>query len=36
VELKRRSEKDSRLVEALKAADEVAGLVHGEMAALNE
>jgi prolyl-tRNA synthetase len=36
LELKRRGEKDSRLVEALKAADELAGLLYGEMAALNE
>jgi prolyl-tRNA synthetase len=36
VELKRRGEKDSRLVEVIKAADEIAGLVYGEMAILNE
>jgi prolyl-tRNA synthetase len=36
VEVKRRGEKESRLVEAVKAADELAGLVYGEMAVLNE
>jgi prolyl-tRNA synthetase len=35
VEVKRRGEKDNRLVEVIKAADDIAGLVHGEVAELN-
>jgi prolyl-tRNA synthetase len=35
VELKRRGEKESRLIEAAKAADELAGIVRAELAALN-